>query len=647
MGLIVVIVICTGTSEIDSTARVNYKGTTLNYKWQEKVILLTGEAEVKTPEVTAKADTIKYDANKNTVTASGKPTLWVGSQRIDGKMMVYDLESGEGIVYNGRTQIQRGWFDGKIIRRVDREVLNIDYGKFTTCDHFQSGKSMHYYFWSKELKVYIDDMVFTRPLILVVHGIPVFYAPFWWFPIKKGRKSGLLHPKIGKSSEWGRYVENLSYYWVINEWSDATFTLNCFELKGPMVLVESRWLILHRGSGSFNTSYINEENKYRRWALDATHSQDFGNRLSLRAEGHFTSDVKYKVDYEEERLVQLDKILNSYMSVSKSWDIVTTNFTVHERRNLATDSIVRKVPTVSYSLTQMQIIGGNLRCSGHFTNSSIGEEYKQMLRNTVAFSLPFKLFRYLSISPATSHTFTFERPDTLEYSKHLAKPRSSQYSVSLSTRIYGKSIFSPEFRHTITPSISYSRVYSITDVTRNCSFSARNDFELMLGNRKLTLAALDLRSSWNFARDSLNPVDVFIESRVIPLVNMRANATYFPYVDTAKFNNLVVSSHHSRKGFTSSITYNWVPRPVQSDKSLQIGLDIKLTTNWRLSLSRRHDLIKQKVISESFSVHRDLHCWDMEFNFDKYGETWRYDFQLKLKALPEIKVGKSVFGFLL
>lgn len=62
------------------TGKVDYKGDTLNYLWREKIILLIGNAEIKTPEVLTKADTIKYNANKNIVTASGKPISKISSK---------------------------------------------------------------------------------------------------------------------------------------------------------------------------------------------------------------------------------------------------------------------------------------------------------------------------------------------------------------------------------------------------------------------------------------------------------------------------------------------------------------------------------------------------------------------------------------
>jgi hypothetical protein len=129
-------------------------------------------------------------------------------------------------------------------------------------------------------------------------------------------------------------------------------------------------------------------------------------------------------------------------------------------------------------------------------------------------------------------------------------------------------------------------------------------------------------------------------------LNVRAFAKYKPYEEEEKFDfeTLILSTGISRKEFSLSMTYNWTPREIGSDQSLGGNISVKLTTNWKLSLSRRYDFIAHKVIGEEFSISRDLHCWSADFSFDRLGARWRYDFTLKLKALPEIKVGKGLFG---
>jgi hypothetical protein len=637
------------------------------------VIILTGNAEVKTAEVVTTADSIRFDANTNMVTASGDPVLNVGSQEIRGERMLYNLDTGEGLVHNGRTEIRKGWFNGKTIRKVGKDELNINYGTFTTCNR----EPPHYYFWGRELKVYVDNMVFARPIVLFVHDIPLFCAPFWWFPIKKGRQSGLLHPKVGTSSDKGRYVENASYYWVINDWSDATFSLNYFERKGPRALLEGRWLIPPAGAGNFNTSYIIEQDKMKRWAVDCAHSQDFGKRLSLKADGHFMSDAGYKVDYEEERLVQLNKILDSYVSVSKSWDLVSTNFIVQDRWDFSQDTvpahrvgtsdtiitpddpiiiiptdtittrIQRSLPSLRYSLNPMRILGGYFSWSGSFRNSTTLERYRhrpekkdtyKVSQNRFSMSFPFKLFRYLSISPATAHSLTLERPEKD------ARVHLPEYSVALSTSVYGKSIFPPELRHKMTPTVSYSLV----DTVRSCAFSVSNDFWVMVNEKKINLARLGASSGWNFQEEQVNPVSLSLYSTASRFMGLRSQATYDPREPRKlKLLNVTLTSNYSMKDFSISANYNWIPREGwRDDQSLRFTISAKLTESWRMGFSGMYDFLNHSLIDQRISLRRDLHCWQGVFSFNRYADTWRYDFQIKVKALPEIKVGKGLFGFM-
>jgi len=44
---------------------------------------------------------------------------------------------------------------------------------------------------------------------------------------------------------------------------------------------------------------------------------------------------------------------------------------------------------------------------------------------------------------------------------------------------------------------------------------------------------------------------------------------------------------------------------------------------------------------------RDLHGWEARFEWETFGDSWRYDLRLSIKAIPEIKLGKGIFGVFL
>jgi len=41
---------------------------------------------------------------------------------------------------------------------------------------------------------------------------------------------------------------------------------------------------------------------------------------------------------------------------------------------------------------------------------------------------------------------------------------------------------------------------------------------------------------------------------------------------------------------------------------------------------------------------KDLHCWEAFAKLQKLGTRWSYDFEVRIKKLPDLKVGKGTFG---
>jgi hypothetical protein len=44
---------------------------------------------------------------------------------------------------------------------------------------------------------------------------------------------------------------------------------------------------------------------------------------------------------------------------------------------------------------------------------------------------------------------------------------------------------------------------------------------------------------------------------------------------------------------------------------------------------------------------KDLHCWEAFATLQKLGPHWTYDFEIRIKKLPDVKVGKGTFGSIL
>ena len=70
-------------------------------------------------------------------------------------------------------------------------------------------------------------------MTLYVRDLPIFYLPFSVFPNKNGNRiSGWIMPTFGHRSSSGTYLDNLGYYYVLNDYSDYTFLFDIQDKKG-------------------------------------------------------------------------------------------------------------------------------------------------------------------------------------------------------------------------------------------------------------------------------------------------------------------------------------------------------------------------------------------------------------------------------
>ncbi len=70
---------------------------------------------------------------------------------------------------------------------------------------------------------------------------------------------------------------------------------------------------------------------------------------------------------------------------------------------------------------------------------------------------------------------------------------------------------------------------------------------------------------------------------------------------------------------------------------------LNLTQNWRINMNTNYDIAAREFSYTSFSVYRDLHCWEMSLNFVPFGRMKSYSFTLNARTsvLKDLKVSKQ------
>jgi hypothetical protein len=74
----------------------------------------------------------------------------------------------------------------------------------------------------------------------------------------------------------------------------------------------------------------------------------------------------------------------------------------------------------------------------------------------------------------------------------------------------------------------------------------------------------------------------------------------------------------------------------QRNLSVNLGFTLSPTKNWSLSTSAQYDLIGRVFTVPNLRIHRDLDCWEMNFDYRPSGIIRGFNFEIHLKA-PELR----------
>lgn len=236
-------------------------------------IYLYGNASVKYESFELKAGQIIFDKNNNLVIAEGMqdslgnitgiPEFKDEEQEFKAKKIKYNFKTEKGLITEVTTQqndlyIHSGTL--KYQKSHDHEghhhAEDVIYSKnsiFTTCDHPEP----HFGIRSQKQKVIANKMIVVGPSNLEIAGVSTpLWIPFGFFPMTKGKRSGLIIPKDFETSPlWGVGFKNFGYYWALNDKLDFQVTSDLYVRGTWRVYTKMRYKVKYKFNGSLDVQY--------------------------------------------------------------------------------------------------------------------------------------------------------------------------------------------------------------------------------------------------------------------------------------------------------------------------------------------------------------------------------------------------------
>ncbi len=562
-------------------SEVHFGADSVIFYTDTKDVLLLHNGYVTYGEMTVYADSIRFSTSDRMLSAYKGAKLISSGDSLIGQTLHYGVESHKGVMEQGRTQIQEGYFSGQGVWLVEENVIHITRGYYTTCERYPP----HYDFYGSQLKVILNDMVIAKPILLRIGKIPVLAAPFWYLPIGNDRKSGLLPFKFGRSDDDGWFAKEIRYYWVTNDYSEVLFGLDIMTYKGFRPGVNFNWLYGPSGaeylSGGCYVNYINEiDTRHRRWTFGLNNTSLIPDGTKLFANINFSSDQYYVLDYMDDQdsltqVLDLTRRTRSDVSISRKLLGRSASLSVSREDNLETGEYDMTLPKFNFSWPTASLWDF---FTINFSSFSVTNTYNHDLSvivdtlgdtttsfadtRTTSFSQPLSMSWSYSLLGAYRFNQSWNAGQYLTWTQDsLIRDASYSLTNSFSTtlsRIFGIYILGMNgMLHSIDPSISYSItpakqvihpwvVYPRFDTTlagHRVNLSIAQSFQAKFRSssdstkfKKQNLLNLSTGIGYNLLTDSLTPLTAGIDLPHGLPVTAGFDITYNLYTDDFTLN---------------------------------------------------------------------------------------------------------------
>ena len=289
-------------------------------------LVIEGQATVRRPGLSIKADRIEYDQSRDIVNATGHVRLSRDGSMFEGPSVKLQVDSFQGTFENPTFELYRGggYGDASQVEFIDDKRQIIHQARYTTCRRTPGPewlpewivKASHMTMDAEESTVQAEDVQ------LRFKDVPLMSASSVSFAMTDERKSGFLPSLIGVDSINGLTL-SAPYYVDIAPNRDATITTNVMSKRGASVDSEFRYLEQdYKGQARLNLMPSDSLRQQTRWGLSTQHngSIDTGldpvGRVGVGLTLNRVSDDNYWRDFPRSGLALTQRLLPSTGVVS-------------------------------------------------------------------------------------------------------------------------------------------------------------------------------------------------------------------------------------------------------------------------------------------------------------------------------------------
>ncbi len=383
---------------------VTLAADTLSFDENAGVVVAEGNVEVGLGTRTIRADRIRYDASTGEAEFAGHVHYKEEGDEFSFEGMTINIRTETGVLYNGSIRLSTNNYQltSERFEKTGPRTFAIRKGSLTTCpcDPEPDWKIM-----VGRSRVTIDGYAVAKDVTFKVRGVPVLWLPWAAFPVKLTRQSGLLLPSFLQSGSRG-YVLSVPYYWAINRWSDATFTVDAMSRRGYRPEAEYRFVLNDASEGAARASvYRDRQTRNTRHRLYGENVLRYGEDWTANAKWDLVSDDRYYRDLVDPDILRTARAVSSSGFVASRAAHASQALSVdwvQDHRGTPEDNVVQRLPEYTASLLPRSLGRTGIDAGGdidavYFYRRAGNRELRG--RGLLSVSRPFILHSSVSLTP--------------------------------------------------------------------------------------------------------------------------------------------------------------------------------------------------------------------------------------------------------
>jgi len=419
----VLILAATAFSQPDT---LEYSADRVEYSAKDSTVVLSSNAQIDYKDIKLTADSIFYFTNTKTMIAVGNPVLIEGGDTLRGEYIAYNIEKKSGKVKYGLmySDVNSTYYSQRIAR-TDSSIYAY-HGLYTTC---MFPDRPHSHFYCEKIRIIPDEKTIARPFVLVVGDAPVAALPYFIIPLEKDRTSGWLAIRWGVTLNGRGDVDNIGYYWAVNDYLDLMAAAKIDNFENFLVKAQTRYALKDVLSGSVYTDYsISDQfsGRSNRWSLNFSHDQNLlpDKSFTLRGNGRLVSDKNYFMSFSDDTVSLANQDLSSNLSLTKRFDNIGgyASLTWNRNQNLYRETIAQDLPALNFTLNNRPLVApkdpekqnvfnkinwgysfrGNRKVSQCTKKDSSYYKVHSGASQALSASVPFSVFDHIRITPNIS-----------------------------------------------------------------------------------------------------------------------------------------------------------------------------------------------------------------------------------------------------